>query len=72
VGYPGIAEAFFPQKILPKDPVFKDYEISHEFEDVGLRTIRINARMVSEEGRPNFILLAIEDITEQKNEKGLL
>jgi two-component system, chemotaxis family, CheB/CheR fusion protein len=58
------------EKILPKDTVFKDYEISHEFEDVGLRTIRINARMVSEEGRPNFILLAIEDITEQKNEEG--
>jgi two-component system CheB/CheR fusion protein len=56
------------EKILPKDLVFKDYEISHEFEDIGLRTLRLNARMVSEEGQSAFILLAIEDITEQKNE----
>ncbi|MFO8091138.1 MAG: CheR family methyltransferase [Desulfatiglandaceae bacterium] len=60
------------EKILPKDTRFNNYEISHEFKDIGFRTIRINARMVSEEGRPNFILLAIEDITEQKNEEGSL
>jgi len=56
------------EKILPKDPAFNNYEISHEFEDIGLRTLRLNARMVSEEGQSAFILLAIEDITEQKNE----
>jgi two-component system, chemotaxis family, CheB/CheR fusion protein len=60
------------EKILPKDRVFNDYVVSLEFEDVGLRSIRINARMVSEEGRPKFILLGMEDITEQKNEEGSL
>jgi two-component system, chemotaxis family, CheB/CheR fusion protein len=60
------------EKILPKDTVFNDYEISHEFEDIGMRTIRLNACMVSEEGQAEFILLAIEDITEQKNDRGLL
>jgi two-component system, chemotaxis family, CheB/CheR fusion protein len=60
------------EKILPKDTVFSDYEISHEFEDIGLRTLRLNARIVSEGGQSEFILLAIEDITEQKNEEGLL
>lgn len=58
------------KKILPQDSVFNDYLMSHEFEDIGLRTLRLNARMVSEEGQSEFILLAIEDITEQKNEGG--
>ncbi len=60
------------EKILPTDPEFNDYEISHEFEHIGLRTLRLNARIVSEEGQSEFILLAIEDITEQKNEEGSL
>jgi PAS domain-containing protein len=60
------------EKILPKVPAFNDYLMSHEFEDIGLRTIRLNACMVSQEGRSEFILLAIEDITEQKNEEGSL
>jgi two-component system, chemotaxis family, CheB/CheR fusion protein len=60
------------EKILPKVPAFNDYLMSHEFEDIGLRTIRLNACMVSQEGRPEFILLAIEDITEQKNQEGSL
>ena len=58
------------ETILPRDSVFNNYILSHEFEAIGLRTIRINARMVSEADRPGFILLAMEDITEPKNEGG--
>ncbi|WP_373500055.1 chemotaxis protein CheB [Desulfococcus sp.] len=58
------------ETILPRDSVVNNYILSHEFEAIGLRTIRINARMVSEADRPGFILLAMEDITEAKNEGG--
>jgi two-component system, chemotaxis family, CheB/CheR fusion protein len=60
------------EKILPKVTVFNNYVISHEFEDIGMRTIKLNACMVSEEGQAEFILLAIEDINEQKNIEGSL
>lgn len=56
------------ETILARGSVFNNYILSHEFEAIGLRTIRINARMVSEAGRPRFILLAMADITEPKNE----
>jgi two-component system, chemotaxis family, CheB/CheR fusion protein len=60
------------EKILPKVPAFNDYVMSHEFENIGMRTIRLNACMVGEEGQSEFILLAIEDITEQKNQENSL
>lgn len=57
------------EKRLSQDSVFDDYVMSHEFEEIGLRTMRLNACMISQPGQSELILLAIEDITEQKNER---
>ncbi|HMA67282.1 MAG TPA: PAS domain-containing protein, partial [Desulfosalsimonadaceae bacterium] len=55
------------EKVLPGNSVVENYVFSHEFESVGFRTLRLNARMVGEESEPTFILLAFEDITGQEN-----
>jgi two-component system, chemotaxis family, CheB/CheR fusion protein len=54
------------QEILLEDAVFHDRVISHHFGEAGLRTLRLNARMVRETNQSAFILLSIEDVTEQK------
>ena len=50
---------------LPRDLAFDDFVLSREFDEAGLRTLRINARMVGEEGQSRFILLAMEDTTQE-------
>jgi len=55
------------EDILPKNTVFNDFEIEHEFETIGRRIMVLNARRIYHETkRMQMILLAIEDITEQK------
>jgi hypothetical protein len=50
--------------ILPKTTTFDDYEIEHDFPEVGKRTMLLNARRIfSEEGKTQLIVLAIEDVT---------
>ncbi|MDQ3099058.1 MAG: ATP-binding protein [bacterium] len=54
-------------QLLPKSAHFKDYEVSHKFEDIGERTMILNARRIVLEGhKTELILLAIEDITDRK------
>ena len=53
------------ERILPEHGVMDDYEVEHEFPDLGSRTMRLNARQVFyEEGAGTTILLGIEDITD--------
>ncbi len=66
--------------ILPEKRVLKDYEVMHKFEQIGERTMVLNAYQVRvpkkiagiiaaetrEEEEEELILLAIEDITERK------
>ncbi len=55
------------EEILPQNSRFNDFEVTHHFERIGWRTMRLNARRLYGEGhRPRLILLAIEDITERK------
>lgn len=55
--------------ILPNNSSFFNYEIEHSFEDIGKKTMLLNARRITE---TQLILLAIEDITERKEiESGL-
>jgi two-component system CheB/CheR fusion protein len=55
------------EDILPQKNYFNGYEVNHEFETLGRRTMLLNARQVdSEDGTPDRIVLAIEDITERK------
>jgi two-component system CheB/CheR fusion protein len=54
-------------EILPRQRVLNDFEVEHRFESIGLRMMLLNARALHRGGgRPDLILLAIEDITERK------
>lgn len=54
-------------EIIPGNTHFNDFEVDHEFPAIGHRTMLLNARPIFQEGRgARTILLAIEDITAQK------
>jgi two-component system CheB/CheR fusion protein len=61
------------EDILPKKATFDNYEVEHNFADIGRRIMLLNARQIQRaSGKERIILLAIEDITERKEiEKGL-
>ncbi len=53
-------------KIIPEHGTMEDYEVEHEFPDLGNRTMCLNARQVFYDGGAGTtILLGIEDITKQ-------
>ncbi len=55
------------EEIIPREQVFTDFEVTHDFAGLGRRTMLLNARRVDGDvGVPEHILLAIEDITERK------
>lgn len=54
------------RKILIKNSHFNDFEVHHVFNDIGKKTMILNARRIVLEGnKTQLILLAIEDITKQ-------
>ncbi|MHB8987453.1 MAG: diguanylate cyclase domain-containing protein [Desulfobulbia bacterium] len=55
------------ETILPERTTFDDYEVEHVFSTIGRRIMLLNARQIKrEKGKKRVILLAIEDITTQK------
>ena len=55
------------EEIVPRNTHFNDFEVDHEFPALGRRTMLLNARRVYREGKgTDRILLAFEDITDQK------
>jgi PAS domain S-box-containing protein len=55
------------EEIIPRDSFFNDFEVTHRFPDLGLRTMLLNARRLdTPEGGPERILLGVEDVTERK------
>ena len=55
------------EEILPLDTVINDYEVEHDFPDIGHKVILLNARQIfREEIGSHIILLAMEDITDRK------
>jgi diguanylate cyclase (GGDEF)-like protein/PAS domain S-box-containing protein len=55
------------EEILPKNTSFSDFEVEHDFPQIGRRTMILNARRIHDGGsKTHRILLAIEDITERK------
>jgi signal transduction histidine kinase len=66
------------QEVLPRQKSFSDFEVSIEFQDIGRRTMVLNAREIRqdvshaapasfrEKEYDGMILLAIEDITDRK------
>ncbi|MEW5798306.1 MAG: PAS domain S-box protein [Bacteroidota bacterium] len=58
------------ENILPANSHFDDFEVHHQFEKIGERTMQLNARrLLREQNHSKLILLAIEDITERKKEE---
>lgn len=58
------------EDILPRNSHFNDYEVTHNFNKLGPKIMLLNARrVVLEENKTQLILLAIEDITEQKEQE---
>ena len=55
------------ETVLPENTSFDDMEVDHEFPGIGHRKMLLNGRRImSERGKPRFILLAMEDITTRK------
>ncbi len=55
------------EEILPQDQKFEDFEVEHDFPQIGRKTMLLNARRLDDGGPFNaHILLAIEDITARK------
>src|SRR5262249_26012179 len=55
------------KEITPQNSFFNDYEVTHEFQTIGKRTMLLNARRLDNpEGGPERILLGVEDVTGRK------
>ena len=52
------------EEILPKRKVVRNYEVVHDFETIGRKTILLNARQID---TVQLIVLALEDISVRKN-----
>ena len=59
MGHPKLRDLL--ENVLPDDDAFDNYEVEHDFPDLGHRTMVLNARRVD---HMQLILLAIEDQTE--------
>jgi len=42
----------------------RDYDVDHVFETIGWRSMRLNAQVMPGNGRPDLILVSIEDVTD--------
>ena len=55
------------EKIVPEHGVMEDYEVDHQFPEIGRRTMLLNARKVFYEGNSHTtLLLGIEDVTARR------
>ena len=55
------------ESILPRNTVFKDFEVEHTFDNIGYKIMHLNARRIyNKENETSLILLSIEDVTERE------
>jgi PAS domain S-box-containing protein len=61
------------EEVLPEKEAFDDFEVTHDFQNIGHKIMLLNARQIYRKDiDTKIILLAIEDITERKEiENGL-
>jgi len=61
------------ETILPRQTVFNNFEVKHDFSTIGKRIMLLNARQIKRASeKERIILVAIEDITERRKiENGL-
>ncbi len=56
------------KEVVPEHSTIEGYEITHDFPQIGNRTVLLNARKIYQEGNnTKTLLLAIEDITERRS-----
>ncbi len=54
-------------EVIPGGRVVEEYEVTHDFDRIGARTMMLNARSIQTPGAdPALLLVAIEDVTERK------
>jgi two-component system CheB/CheR fusion protein len=54
------------EEVISKSSRVDDFEVEHDFPQIGRKTMRLNARRISGEGDRPLVLLTIVDCTEQK------
>ena len=55
------------ERVLSNDEEVKNFELEHDFENIGTRTMVLNARLLAPaNGAQPMLLLAIDDVTERK------
>ncbi|TSC61466.1 MAG: signal transduction histidine kinase [Parcubacteria group bacterium Athens0416_74] len=54
------------EDIVPKRTTIEEYEVVHDFPNLGFRTLRVNAREIKYKNSRKGILLSILDITEER------
>ena len=59
----------FLEEVLPRHSFFKDFEVTHQFETIGRRTVLLSGRQV---GHLERILLFFDDITERVESRAAL
>lgn len=59
------------EQIIPEKSQFGGFEVEHVFPTIGYKTMLLNARMIRQETFEPLVLLAIEDITAQRQEQRL-
>jgi signal transduction histidine kinase len=54
------------EEIIPKHSVLDDYDLEHDFPDIGRRVILLNARRLRTLNYTEILVLAMEDVTERR------
>jgi PAS domain S-box-containing protein len=58
------------EDILPRDAAFDDFEVTHHFPSIGPKVMLLNARRIfREDKQTRLVLLAMEDVTEQRRQE---
>jgi signal transduction histidine kinase/CheY-like chemotaxis protein len=54
------------EDIVPQSSVFSDFELEHDFPDIGRRVMLLNARKLQAGHHGELLVLAMEDVTERR------
>src|SRR5271156_2360111 len=54
------------EDIVPKNSVFSDFELEHDFPVIGRRVMLLNARQLLAGSHGEILVLAMEDVTERR------
>ncbi len=59
------------EDIIPEHSVFNDFELEHDFPTIGRKVMLLNARRLRPGDHTEFLVLAIEDVTEWRRVRDL-